>query len=70
MKGEEPRWAWVERWVDGPGCSLGDTAVLTLYRYRMHVAEELGDHERAAALAADWQAQRDAYDERARARLA
>jgi hypothetical protein len=50
----------VERWVDGNGESLGDTAVLDLYRYQMHVQNELGDYERAAALACDWEAQREA----------
>jgi hypothetical protein len=66
-------WAEMERWVDAEGASLADereSAEMALYRYRAHVANELEDPERADALAADWQAQRDAYDERARARRA
>ena len=59
LRGDEGRWVTVERWVDGNGESLGDTAV-DLYRYQMHVQNELGDYERAAALACDLEAQREA----------
>jgi hypothetical protein len=50
-----------------------DAAQLTtrgqaLWRYRQHVANELDEYDRADALAADWQRQRDEYDARQRAR--
>jgi hypothetical protein len=72
-KGEGYYWADVERWVDGEGHSLSDattSAEMTLYRYGQHVANELGDYERADALADDWARQRDEYDARARQRRA
>jgi hypothetical protein len=62
-------WADMERWVDGEGHTIGDehhSAEMELWRYRMHVENELGDRERAEALARDWQRQRDEYDARPR----
>jgi hypothetical protein len=58
-----------ERWVDGDGRSIGivdeyghgEAAEMALWRYRQHVANELGEYERADALADDWQRQREAY---------
>jgi hypothetical protein len=72
-KGNGGYWGDMERWVDGDGHSVGDeyeSAEMALYRYRAHVANELDGYERADALAADWQRQRDEYDARARARRA
>jgi Helix-turn-helix domain len=68
-KGNGGYWGDMERWVDGDGHSIGsehESCEMALYRYEMHVANELGDYERAHALARDWQRQRDEYDERAR----
>lgn len=66
-RGNGGYWADMERWVDGDGHSVGsehEAAEMALFRYRMYVANELEDRERADALAVDWQRQIDEYDER------
>jgi hypothetical protein len=68
-KGMGGYWADCERWVDGDGHSIGgehESAEMALFRYRGHVANELGEYERADALQADWQRQRDEYEARHR----
>jgi helix-turn-helix protein len=71
-KGNGGYWGDLERWMDAEGRHIpGDeptSAELELWRYANHVACELGDRERADALEADWQRQRDEYAARVRAR--
>ena len=60
-------WDDVPRWVDGEGHSIGsehESCEMALYRYRCYVAYELGEHERADALAADWARQVAEYEAR------
>ena len=62
-------WDDVPRWVDGEGHSIGsehESCEMALYRYRCYVAYELGEHERADALAADWTRQVAEYEARAK----
>jgi Helix-turn-helix domain of resolvase len=72
-KGNGGYWAELERWLDANGDRVGsdfESAEMALWRLANHYRHDLDDHEGAEALQRDWQAQRDAYDARARARRA
>ena len=64
VRGEEGRWTTVDRWVDGNGCSLGDTAPLTFYRYEQYLRHELDDPKHAERVVADVARQIAAWERR------